>query len=47
MVTSAGPSIIAEHLSTVKVLIDHVLFSETWDQLSKGVAAKLGPVVQN
>ena len=35
MVAPAGPSIIAEHLSTVKVWIDQV-----WDQSSKGVSGK-------
>ena len=40
MVASVGSGIIAEHLSTVKVWIDQVYFSETWDKASKGVAEK-------
>ena len=40
VVSSAGPGIIAEHVSTVKVWIDQVWFSETRDQPCKGVAGK-------
>ena len=39
-VAPPGPGIIAENLSTVKVWIDQVQFSEIRDQPSKGVTGK-------